>query len=168
MKLEDRIHNIKVLLKHCPHSTADTVIVEEKVGLFFANLFNNNERFKSTPYDHVYPRIYLSETLNIDNETYSSTIAIEYVYDSDRDGNYCASYDFNDPDLEDAYFYREFKDRDLIEYSEVPDNIWEIIQIILYKKATENINYELISAKRSVEYWEKKLLEFNNNLELKK
>ena len=168
MKLEDRIHNIKTLLKFCPHSTADTKIVEEKVGLFFANLFNDDERFTHTLYDCVYPRIYLSELLNTDYETHSTTISIEYVYDSDRDGDYCESYNFNDQDLEDTYFYKDLKYRTLIEYSEVPDDIWEIIQTILYEKATENINKELISAKRSVEYWEKKLLEFNNNLDLKK
>ena len=35
-------------------------------------------------------------------------------------------------------------------------------------KATETINKELKSAKKSVEYWEEKLFEFNNKLELNK
>ena len=162
MTLEERIQNIKRLLEFCPFSTDEVKIVEEKVGLFFANLFNNDGRFEHTPYDHVYPRIYLSEDLNTDYKTYSTTIAIEYVYDADRDGWSTETVYFNDKDLEDAYFSGIGK----IEYSEVPDDIWEIIQNELYKKATEHIREELDSAKKSVKYWKDKLLDFNNNLNL--
>lgn len=162
MKLKDRIENIKTLLEYCPHSSKDVEIIDENVGLFFANLLNNNERFKHTTYDHVYPQISLSKQLNKDFKTYSYTIALEYVYDSDRDGDYTNILWFNDDDLEDSCFYGKPD----IEYSDVPDDIWEIIQNILYNKATSNINKELISAKNSVKYWEDKLSEFNNNLKL--
>ena len=169
MKLENRIQNIKTLLKYCPHSTRDVGIVEERVGLFFANFFNNDQRFTKTHYDHVYPRISLSSQMNLDFETHSYTINIEYCYDCDRDGEYLESYYFNDPDLEDTFLYKSHKDSPyypFIEYSEVPDDIWEIIQNILYEKATENINKELESAKASVEYWEEKKEEFDNKLQL--
>ena len=169
MKLEDRIQNIKTLLKYCPRSTGDVKIVEEKVGLFFADLFNNDGRFTKTHYDHVYPRISLSDQINLDFKSYSHTIDIEYCYDSDRDGNYLESYYFNDPDLEDTYLYRDNKDNPyfhFIEYSEVPDDIWEIIQNVLYEEATKYVNQELESAKSSVEYWEKKKADFYNNLKL--
>lgn len=171
MKIENRIQNIKTLLKYCPHSTADVKIVEEKVGLFFANFFNKDDRFTKTPYGHVYPRIYLTEHLNLDFETHGTTISIEYCYDNDRDGDYLESYCFNDSDLKDTYLYKEYKDNPychLIEYSEVPDYIWEIIQNKLYDKATENINKELKSAKAYVEYWEEQLFEFENKLKLNK
>lgn len=170
MKLEERIQNIKTLLKYCPHSTRDIDIVEEKVGLFFANFFNNDNRFTKTPYDHVYPRIYLTEHLNKDFKTYGTTISIEYCYDCDRDGEYLESYCFNDPDLKNIYF-KEYKDspyHHFIEYSEIPDYIWEIIQNELYNIATENVNKELESAKSSVKYWENKKEEFDNKLQLNK
>jgi hypothetical protein len=171
MKLKDRIKNIKTLLKYCSHSTADVKIIEEKVGLFFANFFNNDDRFTKTPYDHVYPRIYLTEHLNLDFETHGTTIGIEYCYDSDRDGNYFESYYFNDPDLKDTYLYKEHKNNPyyhFIEYSEVPDYVWEIIQNKLYEKATENVNKELESAKSLVKYWKEKKEEFDNKLKLNK
>lgn len=163
MKLEDRIQNIKTLLGYCPHSTRDVTIVEENVGLFFANLFNNDSRFQHTPYDRVYPRIYLYEALNTDYKTHSISIGIEYTYDNDRDGEYTKSYTFDDEDLKDTCLYKGFP----LKYSDVPDNIWEIIQNILYDKAMKTINEELQSAKDSVIYWENRKDEFDNKLKLK-
>lgn len=170
MKIENRIQNIKTLLKYCPHSTADVKIIKEKVGLFFALFFNKDGRFTKTPYDHVYPRIYLTEHLNKDFKTHGTTIGIEYCYDSDRDGDYLESYYFNDPDLKDTFLYENINSPyyHFIEYSEVPDYIWEIIQNELYNKATENVNKELKSAKALVEYWKEKKKEFDNQLKLNK
>lgn len=166
MELQDRIHNIKTLLEYCPKSTEDVHIVDEKVGLFFAKFFNSHgDRFKHTPYEHVYPRISLCETLNKDYKTHSTTVCVEYVYDNDRDGYYTKTYYFNDEDLEDSCspFHKSW----LIEYSEIPDNIWAIIQDTLYEKATEYINKKLKSAKQSVIYWEDKLIEFNTKIKIK-
>lgn len=163
MKLEDRIQNIKTLLSYCPKSTGDVTIVEETVGVFFANLFNNDERFKHTPYDRVYPRIYLYETLNTDYKTYSTSIGIEYTYDNDRDGEYTQSYTFDDEDLKDTCLYKSLP----LKYFDVPDNIWEIIQNILYDKAMKTINEELQSAKDSVKYWENRKYSFESTLHLK-
>jgi len=171
MKIKDRIQNIKTLLKYCPNSTNDVFIVEEKVGLFFANFFNNDGRFTKSHYDHLYPRIYLTEHLNKDFKTHGTTISIEYCYDSDRDGDYLESYYFNDPDLKNTYLYKEYKDspyHHFIEYSEVPDYVWEIIQNKLYEKATKNVNKELESAKSLVKYWENKKEEFDNKFQLNK
>ena len=163
MRIEDRIQNIKALLKYCPHSTRDVTIVEDNVGLFFADLFNNDKRFKHTPYSRVYPRIYLSETLNTDYKTHSTSIGIEYTYDNDRDGEYTENYIFYDEDLKDTCFYRTLP----LKYSDIPDNIWEIIQNILYDKAMKSINEELQSAKDSVKYWEDKKYSFESTLSLK-
>ena len=171
MKIEDRIQNIKTLLKYCPHSTRDVDIVEEEVGLFFAKFFNNDKRFTKTPYDHVYPRIYLTEHLNLDFKTHGTTIGIEYCYDSDRDGDYLESYYFNDPDLKNTYLYKGYKDNSychLIEYSEVPDYIWEIIQDVLFKKATEKVNKDVESAYQTLEYVRNKRDEFYVSLKLNK
>lgn len=163
MKLPERIQNIKTLLGYCPKSSDEVKIIEDKVGKFFANLFNNDERFKHTKYDRVYPKISLSEMLNRDYKTYSYTINIEYVYNSDRDGDYVAWYYFKDDDLEDTVLN---DGSGTLEYYEVPDYIWEIIQTTLYEKATKYIKKELVSSKKSVDYWENRLVEFNNNLKL--
>jgi len=164
MRIEDRIQNIKKLLKYCPHSTRDVTIVEDNVGLFFADLFNNDKRFKHTPYSRVYPKIYLYEELNIDYKTHSTSIGIEYTYDNDRDGEYTESYVFDDEDLKDTCFYT-YKNLSL-KYSDVPDNIWEIIQNILYDKAMKEINKELQSAKDSVKFWEDRKYSFESTLTL--
>jgi hypothetical protein len=166
MEIKDRISNIKTLLKYCPKSTADVEILDSEVALFFANLFNTDERFKHTPYDRVYPKIYLSEQLNRDYKTHGTTICIEYVYDSDRDGDYTVDYYFDDEDIIDTHFYEDLKKCGMIEYSEVPDSIWEIIQGILYTKAVSHINKELSSYKEGVEFWENRLSEFNDKLKL--
>lgn len=162
MELQDRIQNIKTLLEYCPIATDEINIINEEVGLFFANFFNSyGNRFKYTPYDRVYPRIYLHKTLNKDFKTHSTTLGIDYIYGGNRDGDYRVSYFFNDKDLNDSCF--DFRDEDtLIEYSEIPDNIWSIIQSVIYQKALKYINKEIHAAEWSLEYWKKRLLEFNN------
>ena len=54
MNINDRIQNIKTLLKYCPRSTRDVKIIEEKVGLFFGNFFNNDNRFTNSHYDYAH------------------------------------------------------------------------------------------------------------------
>lgn len=167
MKLENRIKNIKKLLSYCPHSTADVKIIEEKVGLFFGNFFNTDERFQHCRCEgKIYPKISLHE-----EDTFKgcegSTVCIDYCYDWDRDGEDWIGYYFNDLTMSKYYERYDFmKPRILIEYNEIPDYIWEIIQNKLYDKATEEINKELESAKSSVIYWEKRKDEFDNKLQL--
>lgn len=165
MNIYDRIKNIKTLLKYCPHSTADVKIIEEKVGLFFGDFFNKDERFQHCRCKgNIYPKISLHEENTFKNFE-GSTVRIDYCYDWDRDGEDWIGYYFNDLTMSKYYEKYDFmKPRILIEYNEVPDYIWEIIQKILYDKAIVNINNELESAKKSVKYWEEKLFEFNKKL----
>ena len=158
--LQDRIQNIKTLLDYCPITTDEVMIINEEVGLFFANFFNSyGNRFKHTPYDHVYPRMFLHKILNKDFKTYSTTIGIDYVYGGDRDGDYGAFCLFNDEDLNDSCF--DFCDGDpLIESSEIPDNIWSIIQSVVYQRALEYINEEINRAEKSLKYWKKELKKY--------
>lgn len=158
MKLKDRISNIKTILPYCSGWSNEVKIVVDEVGEFFANLFNNDDRFKHSGYDRIFPRVFLSETLNTDYKTHSTTIGLEYVYDSDRDGCYTAQYYFNDEDLEDACFG---KTGAIIEYSEVPDNIWAIIQDELYENARKTVADDLASATKEVDRCTNKFLEFN-------
>ena len=139
--------------------------------LSIVHIQQDDGRFTKTPYDHVYPRIYLTEHLNKDFKTHGTTISIEYCYDSDRDGDYLDSYYFNDSDLKNTYLYKEYKDspyHHFIEYSEVPDYIWEIIQNELFYLATENVNKDVESAYQTLQYVKNKRDEFYSNLQLNK
>ena len=157
MELKDRIANIKTILPYCSGRSDEVKIVVDEVGEFFANLFNNDDRFKHSGYDRIFPRVFLSKPLNTDYETHSTTIGLEYVYDSDKDGYYTARYYFNDEDLEDACFGMAGA---IIEYSEIPDNIWAIIQDELYENARKNMTDSLISATKQVDRCADKFLEF--------
>ena len=151
MELKDRIENIKTLLQYCPFSTRDTMIVEEEVGLFFAKFFNSKDKFTKSTYGHIYPKISLHEEV-LEEFKGCSTINIDYCYDCDRDGEYWDGYSFNDPSMKRYYEKYDFmKPKLLIEYSEIPDNIWEIIQNTLYKKASENVEKNFKDAQRYLE-----------------
>lgn len=163
MELKDRIANIKAILPYCSQWSNEVKIINEDVGTFFANLFNSDDRFQHTNYNRVFPRIFLSESLNKDYKTHSTTIGIEYVYESDRDGYYTEQCYFNDEDLEDTVFGKAGAN---IEYSEVPDNIWAIIQDKLYENAVKTIQDDLTAATKEVDRCSNKLLEFNG-LQLK-
>lgn len=170
MKINERIEIIKRLLNYCPHSTVDVKIIEERVGSFFGKFFNGDERFNHCHYsrDKIYPRISLHEEV-MDGYKDCSTIHIEYCYDFDRDGEYWTGYYFNDPTM--LRYYRRYdfmKPRVLIDYNEVPDYIWEIIQGELYEIATKSIKEGLESAKASVEYWKKRKEEFDNGIGLRR
>jgi hypothetical protein len=165
MKLEDRIHDIKTLLSYCPHSTEDVMLSSDDVLCkFFWNFFSSQpERFKRPAFDgSTAVRMTLLGMLDANYKDYHYTIALQYCYDYDRDGEDWTFYYFNDSEC----YYRGF-DNPNIEYLEFPDDIWERIQNILYNKATEEINKELESAKSSVIYWENRKDEFDNKLKLK-
>ena len=164
MELKDRIKNIKTILPYCSRWSNEVKIIDEKVGRFFANLFNSDDRFQHTNYDRVFPRVFLSESLNKDYKTHSTTIGIEYIYESDRDGYYTEQCYFNDEDLEDTVFGKAGVN---IEYSEVPDDIWAIIQDELYKNAVKTIQDDLKSASKEVDRCTNKFIEFNK-LEINK
>ena len=162
MELKDRIENIKTLLQYCPFSTRDTMIVEEEVGLFFAKFFNSKDKFTKSSYDHIYPKISLHEEV-LDEFKGCSTIRIDYCYDCDRDGEYWDGYYFNDPSM--ARYYEKYnlmKPWLIIEYSEIPDNIWEIIEKEIYKKASETVKEDLKDAEQHLKYAKNKVEEFNS------
>lgn len=173
MKLEDRIKNIKTLLKYCPHSTRDVMLYDENVANFFGNFFNSSDRFKHNIYcQKIYPKIELAKHVltrdDNDNVIDEYPIMISYIYNSDRDDIDWVSYYFDDELIRNNWMFKDdmFYYKKLIKFEEIPDNIWEIIQNILYNKATEEINKELESAESSVIYWENKKDEFDNKLQL--
>ncbi|MBP3732493.1 MAG: hypothetical protein J6I84_04530 [Bacilli bacterium] len=123
------------------------MIIDEKVGLFFANLVNNNPRYQSTPYEHVYPRIRLMD----------KSITLSYCYEADRDGEDWINYVFEDPTVNENLW----EPSERIRYSEIPDDIWEIIQSKLYENATKTIDKELKEARSHLKYLEEKKKEFD-------
>lgn len=166
MKLKDRIENIKTLLKYCPIATNEVMLYDDECEKFFGKFFTSQpDRFKTPENkDKAFVQIHLTDILDKDVRTKHYTISLSYCYYYDRsDGEDWTFYYFNDPEC----YFREWQHPEL-EYNEIPDYIWERIQNILYNKATETINKELKSAKASVEYWEEKLFEFDNKLELNK
>ena len=164
MKLEYRIQNIKKLLEYCPISSRDTMLYDDVCEKFFAKFFSSQpDRFAMPENkDKVFARIGLFDVFDKNLETKHKTIFIKYCYYYDRsDGEDWTFYLFNDPEC----YFREFERADL-EYSEIPDYIWERIQNIVYNEATKTINKNLEEARGSVEYWEEKKAEFDNNLKL--
>jgi hypothetical protein len=164
MKIEDRIQNIKKLLSYCPKASNEVMINDETCTKFFGKFFSSQpNRFKKPEFDECRVQIELIDILDKDVRTKHYTVGLRYCYNWDREGEAWTLYYFNDPEC----YFREWQQPEL-EYFEIPNDIWEKIQNILYDKATETINKELKSAKKSVEYWEEKLFEFNYNLKLNK
>lgn len=174
MKIEERIQNIKTLLSYCPHSTRDVMLYDETLADYFDNLFNNDSRFIHCKCPgKIYAQIKLATHVltrdKNDNIIDEYPIQISYCYDWDRDGEDWTSYYFDEEIVRNNWMFKDdMYSKDLIKFEEFPDDIWERIQNILYDKATETIYKELKSAKKSVEYWEEKLFEFDNKLELNK
>lgn len=157
MELKDRIKNIKTILPYCSKWSNAVDIVDEEVGKFFSEFFKSDEkRFTRPNYDRVFPRINWS--------SYYGTVRIGYCYDSDRDGEYWETYEFNDPNIEPSKLAPQSM---LIEYSEVPDNIWAIIQDKLYENAMRTVQSDLAAATKEVDRCTNKFIEFNK-LEINK
>ena len=153
MKIKDRIQNIKTLLNYCPKASNEVMLSSDNVLCkFFWDFFSSQpERFKKPAFDgSTAVQMFLCGMLDEDYKDYHYTIALRYCYDYDREGEAWTFYYFNDSEC----YYRDF-DHPELEYSEFPDDIWEIIQNILYNKATEEITEQLETAKSSVIYWEK-------------
>lgn len=176
MILENRIQNIKTLLKYCPYSTIDVMLYDEILADYFDNFFNNDSRFTHCTYPgKIYAKIELAKHIltydENNNEIDEYPIMISYCYDCDRDGEYWTSYYFDEEILRNHWLFDDAiysYSKNLIKFEDFPDYIWERIQNILYNKAAEYINKELESAKASVEYWEKKSEEFYGKLQLNK
>lgn len=175
MKLKDRIQNIKILLKYCPHSNVDVRLHNKNNAKFFAKFFNDENRFKKQRYvhDELYIQIELAtHVLTWDNNNKvidEYPIMISYCYDFDRDGEDWVSYYFDEPLVRNNWMFKDdMYYKDFIKFEEWPDEVWERIQNELYDIATKNVNKELESAKKSLEYYENQKKEFDNKLQLNK
>ena len=162
MKLEDRIHNIKTLLGYCPVATDEVMINDGVCTKFFGKFFSSQpDRFKKPEFDECRVQIELISILDKDVRTKHYTVGLQYCYNWDREGEDWTLYYFNDPEC----YYREWQHPEL-EYSEIPDYIWEIIQDVLFKKATERVNKDVESAYQTLEYVRNKRDEFYTSLKL--
>ena len=139
MKLEDRIQNIKTLLKYCPDSTKDVMLYDETLGDYFDNFFNNDSRFRHCVCPgRIYVQIELAKHVLTRDENYNVIdeypIMISYCYDWDRDGEDWASYYFDEEIVRNNWMFKDdMYSKDLIKFEEFPDDIWERIQNILYE-----------------------------------
>ena len=172
MKIEDRIQNIKTLLKYCPQSTRDVMLYNKKNAKFFTKFFKD-DRFQKTRYEHdeLYIKIELATHVltrdKNDNVIDEYPIMVSYCYDFDRDGEDWVSYYFDEPLVRNNWMFKsDMYYKDFIKFEEWPDEVWERIQNELYDIATKNVNKELESAKKSLEYYENQKKEFDNKLKL--
>ena len=157
MEVKDRIQNIKALLKYCPIASDEVMLYDKELRKFFWNFFSKNkDRFKRPAYDNdTLVQIELHAITDNNDEYINNTISMRYCYfDKDSNENW-SLYLFNDPDC-------NLENWQTIEYSEIPDYIWEKIQNILYDKAGEWVNQKLELAKSCLTYWENKKESFDN------
>lgn len=141
MELHDRILNIKKLLKYC--SNQEIEIYEKKSGKFFHDLFAQ-DKF----YHHMYFDAGFTIGLYLDTVAEVPTMFIEYIYEYDREGSDATLVLFNDDDAKYRYVteggFGAYGDRNspeghgILEYSDIPDWIWEIIENTLKEKANKN------------------------------
>lgn len=158
MKLKDRIQNIKCLLEYC--SNEEVHIVEEKTGKFFSKFFSNDDRFITPLYDTTY--ITISLATYILNKRNKYRLDISYCYAADRDGEDWITYGFNDPEV--IYDYDFLEPNDSLEYSEIPDYIWKIIQDEIYEEATKRVNNDLDEAILHLDHCTEKVEKFTKEL----
>ena len=157
MKIEDRIQNIKLLLKYCPHSTNDVIIYNDEVANFFSKFLSDNKRFY-TPCVPDKPRIKIELAKHVitrdDNDNVLDEYPIMFSYYAEVNEYYddWETYYFDDPLIRNHWMFSDYIS---IKYDEIPDHIWEIIQNELYDVAQLYINKELEQAKTSVKNWEK-------------
>ena len=159
MKLEDRIKNIKTLLSYCPVASDEVMINDKTCTKFFGKFFSSQpDRFEKPESDEYRVQIELIDILDKDVRTKHYTVGLQYCYNYDRsDGEDWALYYFNDPEC----YYREWQHPEL-EYSEIPDYIWERIQNILYERAKRYMNEKLDEAEKSLIRLSEKQKEFDN------
>ena len=174
MKLKDRIQNIKTLLKYCPQSNRDVMLYNKKNAKFFAKFFKD-DRFQKTRYEHDEFFIQIELATHVltrdknDNVIDEYPIMVSYCYDFDRDGEDWVSYYFDEPLVRNNWMFKnDMYYKDFIKFEEWPDEVWERIQNELYDIATKNVNKELESAKKSLEYYKNQKKEFDNKLQLNK
>ena len=159
MKLEDRIKNVKTLLRYCPVASDEVMLYDKVCQKFFSKFFSSQpERFKKPEFDTCTVQIELTDILDKDVRTKHYTISLSYCYNYDRsDGEDWTLYYFNDPEC----YFRDWQHPEL-EYSEIPDNIWERIQNILYERAKRYMNEKLDEAEKSLIRLSEKQKEFDN------
>ena len=161
MKLKDRIQNIKTLLGYCSNEKVE--IIEEKTGKFFSKFFSGDNRFTTPKYNPTYITIRLATYILNKNNKYR--LDISYCYSADRDGEDWVTYGFDDPEV--IYDYDFLEPNDSLEYSEIPDYIWKIIQDEVYKEAMKKVDKDLKEAMSHLDYCTSKVEKFTKELKAK-
>lgn len=158
--LEHKISNLKTLLHYLPNSEA--IIDNDITSNFFIDFFTKS-KFHDPDYGMIIIGNYLESISKV------PTLFIKYEYNWDRDGCDTEIVLFKDNNAEYKQGHGMYGKSNAIntwergdfEYSDIPENIWDIIINIVYKKAKENINYEIIEAKRHYENCLNEFSEFN-------
>lgn len=134
--IETRINNIKRLLKF--KDDGEIMILDKRCAQFFQSFFDSPKFYRHPCFDecNITLGLYLPSTALI------PTLFIEYIYEYDRDGCDTELILFNDDSAD--YMFGDWgkrgTSRDNIEYSDIPEEIWEIIED--YIKC--NISYSFV------------------------
>lgn len=163
MELKERIHNIKELLSYCDNEEFETY--NKDIGKFFKELFSQ-DKF----HHHMYFDAGVSIGLYLKTVAYIPTMYIRYIYEYDREGSDDTLVLFNDDEAKYKHVtsggYGAYGDRNSqdghgdLEYSDIPDWVWEKIQQGLYekvkvklaKKVEDSKEWYLHRAKEAYEY----------------
>ncbi len=145
MKLEDRIKNIKSILKFCVNNKVE--IYNETCINYFTKFFKNHSKFP----DAFTGIITIGNFL--ESVAINPTLMIQYCY---KEG--VGEYDeqlilFIDP--EEEYQNWPWDNEGELNYSEIDDDIWKIIEEESYKSAKKNVEDEFENIKSTIEYYTK-------------
>jgi len=155
MNITDRIDNIKKILYFCVNQEIN--FFDEKCGEFLSDLLVSKGEYE--PYYKVYTiGLYLSSVSK------NPTIFLKYTYetDYDKDTNFLLFHD--DKALYDYGEQYGTIQYDL-EYTDIPDEMWEIIQKLAENKAKTDVELEIKSAQMRYEYSKDNLKNFRNTME---
>ena len=154
MSITDRIDNIKKILYFCVNQEIN--FFDEKCGEFLSDLLVSKGEYE--PYYKVYTiGLYLSSVSK------NPTIFLKYTYetDYDKDTNFLLFHD--DKALYDYGEQYGTVQYDL-EYTDIPDEMWEIIQKLAENKAKTDVELEIKSAQMRYEYSKDNLKNFRNTI----
>jgi hypothetical protein len=152
MNITDRIDNIKKILYFCVNQEIN--FFDDKCGEFLSNLLVSKGEHE--PYYKVY-----TIGLFLSSVSKNPTIFLKYAYekDYDTDTNFLLFHDENASyDYGEQYGTVKYE----LEYTDIPDEMWEIIQICAENKAKTDVELEMKSAQRQYEYAKDNLNNYRN------
>ena len=141
---KDCINDIKDLLSHLWNDNNECRLFDELSPKFFGRFLRDDDRFKTPNFSSDIAYVTIELLTYHQNKDKIYPIGISYCYDADRDGEDWVSYTFTDEDV--TYDYDWQKPHDNLNYSDIPDEVWESIKAYVYKEVKRKLNDEVKTA----------------------